>query len=104
MKVNHLGPFLLTMLLLPNIIKAKGRIVNVASFAHHYVPESIDWDEINKKQRLSGMGKHGMQSLSSPIYTLPENYINDMKQKKESKSVVYIQAQSCPKSYVKVKL
>ena len=35
---NHLGPFLLTELLIPSVITAKGRIVNVASVAHRWFP------------------------------------------------------------------
>ena len=31
---NHIGHFLLTNILLPSIVKAKGRIVNVSSFGY----------------------------------------------------------------------
>src|SRR5580692_8449567 len=32
--VNHLGPFLFTVLLAPNLVEARGRIVNVSSKGH----------------------------------------------------------------------
>ena len=38
MGVNHVGPVLLTHELLPAIIQARGRIVNVASDAHMVQP------------------------------------------------------------------
>ncbi len=48
---NHLGPFLLTSLLLPRLQEAKrARIVNVASRAHSRV-RGIDWDMLERPTR-----------------------------------------------------
>ena len=45
---NHIGPFLLTALLLPRLREAKqGRIVNVSSGAHRSV-RRVDWDMLNR--------------------------------------------------------
>ena len=34
MQVNHIGHFLLTQLLMPNLIRGSARIINVSSLAH----------------------------------------------------------------------
>ncbi|KAL3319079.1 hypothetical protein Ciccas_002252 [Cichlidogyrus casuarinus] len=44
--MNYLGPFLLTELLMPMLIKAKGRIVNVASVAHQ-ASTSLDLNRLD---------------------------------------------------------
>lgn len=39
---NHLGPMLLTFLLLDHFASSKSRIINISSLAHHYAKFSID--------------------------------------------------------------
>nr|XP_027218187.1 retinol dehydrogenase 12-like [Penaeus vannamei]XP_027218188.1 retinol dehydrogenase 12-like [Penaeus vannamei] len=41
---NHLGPFLLTHLLMPGLIKAGGRVINVASTGHHWIKKASELD------------------------------------------------------------
>jgi dehydrogenase/reductase SDR family protein 13 len=46
---NHIGPFLLTSLLLPAVRRApQGRIVNVSSVAHRQV-KAIDWSVLERR-------------------------------------------------------
>ena len=42
---NLIGPFLLSSLLLPNLIQAKGRVVNVSSCMHCWTPDRVTWDD-----------------------------------------------------------
>lgn len=51
--VNHVGPFLLTQLLLPKVQAAQGRIVFVSSDAH-FQATAIDWDDLNGQGRWNG--------------------------------------------------
>jgi len=67
--VNHLGPFLLTELLLGVLQRsAPSRIVNVASVAHTSV-ESIDWDALRRPARtLTGLGEYGVSKLCNVLH------------------------------------
>src|SRR6516225_3354851 len=47
---NHLGPFLLTVLLIPALRKgAPSRVVNLSSVAHEF--SDVDWDDLNYQSR-----------------------------------------------------
>jgi retinol dehydrogenase-12 len=66
---NHLGPFLLTVLLAPKLIQARGRIVNVASKAHYDAP-GIDLEAILRPTRtLTGVPEYAVSKLANVLFT-----------------------------------
>lgn len=66
---NHLGPYLLTRLLLDRIKQAgQARIVNVAS-ASHYRAKGIDWDALKQPTRsATGMAEYGVSKLCNVLF------------------------------------
>lgn len=66
--VNHLGPFLLTNLLL-DLIKASApaRIVNVSSDAHQ--GQALDFDDLQMTQGYQGMMAYGRSKLANLYFT-----------------------------------
>lgn len=67
---NHLGPFLLTNLLLPKVISApQGRIINVASAAHGFV-KKIRFDDLNYAKGFSTFGTYGHSKLCNMLMSL----------------------------------
>ncbi len=66
--VNHLGYFLLTMLLLDTLkTSAPSRIVNVASDAHEGV--TLNFDDLQSEQDFSGMKVYGRSKLGNIYFT-----------------------------------
>jgi NAD(P)-dependent dehydrogenase (short-subunit alcohol dehydrogenase family) len=66
---NHVGPFLLTSLLLDRLrSSAPARIVNVASVAHYNAP-GIDWEAIRKRTRsFTGMREYSTSKLANVLH------------------------------------
>ncbi len=67
---NHLGPYLLTRLLLPAVQRAgEARIVNVASTAH-YGARGIDWDAVRAPTRsTTGVTEYGVSKLANVLFS-----------------------------------
>lgn len=67
---NHLGPFLLTTLLLPRLqASAPARIVNVSSKAH-YDAKAIDWDALRKPTRaITSLPEYAVSKLCNVLFT-----------------------------------
>lgn len=68
---NHLGPFLLTNLLLDRIrASAPGRVVTVASSAHTAARKGIPFDDLQSTRHYRGMRVYGESKLANILFTL----------------------------------
>jgi NAD(P)-dependent dehydrogenase (short-subunit alcohol dehydrogenase family) len=68
---NHLGPFLLTNLLLDRITgSAPSRIVNVASTAHSAARRGMTFDDLQSEKQYRGMRVYGQSKLANILFTL----------------------------------
>lgn len=68
--INHLGPFLLTQLLLDRIkASAPARIVNVASTAHKGARRGLDFDDLQSEHGYRGMAVYGKSKLANIYFT-----------------------------------
>jgi NAD(P)-dependent dehydrogenase (short-subunit alcohol dehydrogenase family) len=66
--VNHLGPFLLTSLLLDKLrARPKARIVNTSSLAH--LKGKIYFDDINAKQSYNKVNRYCQSKLANLLFT-----------------------------------
>lgn len=67
---NHLGHFLLTMLVGPLLAKATAaRIVNVSSMSH-YDAKGIDWDALRAPTRtVTGLPEYAVSKLANVLFT-----------------------------------
>ncbi|MBW2358137.1 MAG: SDR family oxidoreductase [Deltaproteobacteria bacterium] len=65
--VNHLAPFLLTLLLLDLLIKsAPSRIINVSSIAH---ASSIDFENLQGEKHCGGYEAYSLSKLCNILFT-----------------------------------
>ncbi len=68
---NHLGPFLLTNLLLERIrASAPSRVVNVASIAHRSAPKGIPFGDLQSEKHYRPMRVYGQSKLANILFTL----------------------------------
>lgn len=69
--VNHLGPFLFTLLLLDRIREsAPARIVNVSSKSHYDAKEGIDFDAMRRSTpSLTGLSEYAVSKLANVLFT-----------------------------------
>jgi NAD(P)-dependent dehydrogenase (short-subunit alcohol dehydrogenase family) len=68
--VNHLGPFLLTQLLLPRLRDSpKGRIVNVSSTAHSSARRGLDFDDLQSTGGYRAMAVYAKSKLANIYFT-----------------------------------
>ena len=69
--INHLGPFLLTNVLLERMTaSAPSRVVNVASTAHNTARKGIPFDDLQSAKRYRGMRVYGQSKLANILFTL----------------------------------
>ena len=69
--VNHLGPFLLTELLLDRIrASAPARIVNVSSTAHRGARGGLDFDDLQSRKNYRGMQVYSASKLANILFTI----------------------------------
>jgi len=68
--INHLGPFLLTNLLLDRMTEsAPARIVNAASTAHNTARKGIPFDDLQTTHGYRGMRVYGQSKLANILFT-----------------------------------
>ena len=68
--INHLGPFLLTNLLLERIkASAPARIVNVASTAHNQARKGMPFDDLQSTGKYAAMRVYGESKLANILFT-----------------------------------
>ena len=70
--VNHLAPFLLTQLLLPQLLAAPAaRVVTVSSDSHF--AGRLDWQDLQLRRRYSGLRAYENTKLANVLFTLEFN-------------------------------
>jgi NAD(P)-dependent dehydrogenase (short-subunit alcohol dehydrogenase family) len=68
--VNHLGHFYLTLLLLDRLVaSAPSRLVNVASFAHHFALRGMRWDDLQSEHGYRAMDAYSQSKLANILST-----------------------------------
>jgi NAD(P)-dependent dehydrogenase (short-subunit alcohol dehydrogenase family) len=68
--INHLGPFLLTNLLVDRLkASAPARIVNVASTAHNQARHGMPFDDLQSVKNYAAMRVYGESKLANILFT-----------------------------------
>jgi NAD(P)-dependent dehydrogenase (short-subunit alcohol dehydrogenase family) len=68
--VNHLGPFLLTTLLLDRLqASAPARVVTVSSTAHNQARRGLPFDDLQSTHGYGGMKVYGESKLANILFT-----------------------------------
>jgi NAD(P)-dependent dehydrogenase (short-subunit alcohol dehydrogenase family) len=68
--INHLGPFLLTNLLVDRLIEsAPARVVNVASTAHNQARKGMPFDDLQSTTKYAPMRVYGESKLANILFT-----------------------------------
>jgi NAD(P)-dependent dehydrogenase (short-subunit alcohol dehydrogenase family) len=72
--VNHLAPFLLTLLLLPLLQAASfARVVTVSSGSHY--GSQLEWDDLQLRRHYNGLRAYGNTKLANILFTLELNHL-----------------------------
>lgn len=69
LQVNHLAPFLLTGLLLPQLRRGGASIVNTSSVGHRYFGK-IDLDDLDNRRAFSANKAYGDAKLANVLFTV----------------------------------
>ncbi|MFK0239277.1 SDR family NAD(P)-dependent oxidoreductase [Microbacterium sp. NPDC090281] len=67
MQVNHLAPFLLTNLLLPQLLQAEGTVINTSSIAHRLFGH-LDVDDLDNSRHFSPNKAYGDAKLANVLF------------------------------------
>lgn len=67
-QVNHLAPFLLTNLLLPQLLQADAAVINTSSVGHRLFGR-IDVDDLDNDRRYSANKAYGDAKLANVLFT-----------------------------------
>jgi NAD(P)-dependent dehydrogenase (short-subunit alcohol dehydrogenase family) len=69
-QVNHLGHFLLTQLLQPQLVAAPAaRVVNVSSDAHKQARHGLDFDDLQSERTYRSFPVYGKTKLANILFT-----------------------------------
>ena len=68
--VNHLGPFLLTRMLLARLVEsAPSRIVNLSSVGHHFAPFGMRFGDIQSEKGYVSLEAYSRSKLANLLFT-----------------------------------
>lgn len=66
-QMNHLGHFLLTQLLMPQLLASKARVINLSSEAHRAA--QLDLNDLQGEKRWSSFGAYANAKLCNVLFT-----------------------------------